>query len=166
MPEVVTIGVYGWDEASFWQALQAARVDTFFDIRRRRGVRGTAYAFANAVRLQAGLAAIGIRYVHRLDLAPSSGTRDMQHAADRAARVARRARGALDPDFIARYRQECLAAFDSAAFLETLGPQVQIIALLCVEGEPAACHRSLLAARLGADLGVAITHLRPPGRPT
>jgi hypothetical protein len=30
-----------------------------------------------------------------------------------------------------------------------------------VERDPAACHRSLLAERLAADLGAEIVHLRP-----
>ncbi len=71
MPEFVTIGVYGFDEAGFFQALQDAGVDTFCDIRRRRGVRGSAYAFANSQRLQGRLAELGIRYIYRSDLAPS-----------------------------------------------------------------------------------------------
>ena len=162
MPEVVTIGVYGWEEASFWEALQKAAVDTFVDIRRRRGVRGAAYAFANAARLQAGLAAIGIRYLHRLDLAPGNETRAAQQAVDRAAHVARRQRAQLDPGFVARYQHECLDTFDSAAFIVSLGPTAQVIALFCVEGEPAACHRSLLANRLTSDLSLPVDHLRPP----
>ena len=161
MPEIVTIGVYGWAEADFWAALQAAGVDTFVDIRRRRGVRGAAYAFANATRLQAGLAALGIRYLHRLDLAPGPETRAAQHAVDHATHVTRRQRTALDPAFSARYQHECLASFDSRAFLASLDPDARVVALFCVEGEPTACHRSLLAARLAADLSLAVEHLRP-----
>ena len=52
----VTIGVYGSDEATFFEALQRAGVDTFCDIRWRRGVRGAKYAFANSARLQKRLA--------------------------------------------------------------------------------------------------------------
>ena len=51
MPDFVTIGVYGFDESSFFQTLQNAGVDTFCDLRARRGVRGAAYAFANGERL-------------------------------------------------------------------------------------------------------------------
>ncbi|PKO17334.1 MAG: hypothetical protein CVU38_21715, partial [Chloroflexi bacterium HGW-Chloroflexi-1] len=116
-PEFVTIGVYGFDEASFFQALADARVDTVCDIRRRRGVRGAAYAFANSQRLQAKLAALGIRYLHRLDLAPGPETRQRQHGADTSARTAKRQRETLDPAFIAAYRQECLAGFDNQQFV-------------------------------------------------
>ena len=44
-PKIVTIGVYGFDETGFFRALQDAEVDTFCDIRDRRGVRGATYAF-------------------------------------------------------------------------------------------------------------------------
>ncbi len=160
-PEFVTIGVYGFDEASFFQALADARVDTVCDIRRRRGVRGAAYAFANSQRLQAKLAALGIRYLHRLDLAPGPETRQRQHGADTSARTAKRQRETLDPAFIAAYRQECLAGFDNQQFVADLGPEARVVALLCVERESAACHRSLLAERLTEELGARITHVVP-----
>jgi len=37
------------------------------------------------------------------------------------------------------------------------------VALFCVEREPAACHRSLLAERLGKDLGIEVEHIIPGG---
>lgn len=161
MPEFVTIGVYGWDEEGFYAALRQAEVDTLCDLRRRRGVRGTAYAFANSQQLQAGLTAAGIRYVHRLDLAPSEETRQQQHAADVAGQTPRRQRVALDEGFVEAYRLECLDGFDSHRFMAELGAEARVVALFCVEREPAACHRGLLAQRLEADLGVAVKHLVP-----
>jgi uncharacterized protein (DUF488 family) len=161
MPSLVTIGVYGCDEASFFAALQQAGVDTFVDVRARRGVRGAAYAFANSQRLQARLAELGIRYLHRPDLAPSRSVRSQQFAADKASRTAKRQRAVLDPAFAAAYRQERLAGFDSQQFVVDLGPEASVIALFCVEREPAACHRSLLAERLARDLNVAVCHLLP-----
>jgi uncharacterized protein (DUF488 family) len=159
MPTLVTIGVYGSDEASFFGALQQAGVDTFVDIRSRRGVRGAAYAFANSQRLQARLAELNIRYLHRPDLAPSPQTRNQQYAADKANKTAKRQRSVLDPAFAAAYRQERLAGFDSQQFMADLGAQTRVAALFCVEREPAACHRSLLAARLQRDLGLPVKHL-------
>ena len=41
-PIIVTIGVYGFTEVDFFHALRQAGVDTFVDIRGRRGVRGCA----------------------------------------------------------------------------------------------------------------------------
>ena len=34
-------------------------------------------------------------------------------------------------------------------------------ALLCVERDPEACHRSLIADRLATEHGMAVEHLRP-----
>lgn len=159
-PTLVTIGVYGSDEASFFAALQQAGVDTLVDIRSRRGVRGAAYAFANSQRLQARLAELGIRYIHRPDLAPGPQTRGQQAAADKAGKTAKRQRSVLDPAFAAAYRQERLAGFDSRQFIADLGPETRVVALFCVEREPAACHRSLLATRLQRDLGLSVEHLK------
>lgn len=159
MPTLVTIGVYGSDEASFFAALQQAGVDTFVDIRARRGVRGADYAFVNSQRLQARLAELGIRYLHRPDLAPSTATRGQQAAADKADKTAKRQRAVLDPAFAAAYRQERLAGFDSRQFWADLGPTARVVVLFCVERAPAACHRSLLATRLQRDLGLPVAHL-------
>jgi uncharacterized protein (DUF488 family) len=161
MPEFVTIGAHGWDAERFFGALVAAGVDTFCDLRARRGVRGREYAFANSQRLQARLAELGIRYVHRLDLAPSAAIRSEQLAADAATHTAKRLRTQLSPAFIDSYRRGPLNGFDSARFLTDLGPEARVVALFCVEREPAACHRSLLAGRLTHELGVKVTHLTP-----
>ena len=166
-PEIVTIGVYGFAETSFFQALHDARVDTLCDIRQRRGVRGSTYAFANSQRLQARLAELGIRYIHRKDLAPGKAVRERQYAADKLNKTAKRQRTTLSPEFIEAYREEILAGFDSEQFVADLGPDAQVVALLCVEREPAACHRSLVAERLENDLFVTTTHILPaiqPGR--
>lgn len=163
LPSLVTIGVYGWTEAAFFAALQQAGVDTFIDIRRRRGVRGADYAFANSQRLQARLAELGIRYVHRLDLAPSRETRSQQDAVDKTSKTAKRQRAVLDLAFAAAYRRERLDSFDSRQFLDDLGPHARVVALFCVERAPAACHRSLVATRLQSDLGVKVRHLLPRG---
>lgn len=32
---------------------------------------------------------------------------------------------------------------------------------MCVERDPEACHRSLVAARLASEFGLAVTHLKP-----
>lgn len=159
--ELVTIGVYGWDAERFFAALLAAGVDTFCDIRDRRGVRGAAYAFANSARLQSRLAELGIRYIHRRDLAPSQDVRDRQYAADRASHTAKRQRATLSPVFVDAYTRERLNGFDSQAFVASLPSEAHQVALLCVEQEPAACHRALLAAKLAQDLGVRVRHLMP-----
>lgn len=161
LPKLVTLGVYDTSEAAFFAALQAAGVDTFCDIRYRRGVRGSKYAFVNSVRLQRRLAELGIRYLHCRDLAPSPGLRQRQASADEAEGTTKRQRRVLGEVFIAGYGEECLARFDSRRFIERLGAGARVVALFCVEREPAACHRSLLAEKLRQDLGLAVEHLRP-----
>lgn len=162
MNKIVTIGVIGFTAERFYDALQAAAVDTLVDIRRRRAVRGREYAFANSQRLQAGLAERGIHYLHRLDLAPTNAIREAQAAADRAAGIARRQRVTLGPTFVATFEREVLANFDPQSLWDELPPNCQTVALLCVEREPAACHRSLVAERLRAAFGVPVEHLLPP----
>jgi hypothetical protein len=158
---IVTIGVYGFDAPGFFSALQAARVDTFCDLRARRGVRGAACAFANSRRLQTRLAELGIRYVHLPDLAPSAALRNAQATADRKAGLTKRQRTALSPEFIAGYTAQCLQHFHPAEFVERLGADARVAALFCVEREAAACHRSLIAERLEIELGLKVNHLSP-----
>jgi hypothetical protein len=61
----------------------------------------------------------------------------------------------LAPAFESAY----LAEFDAAGFLGELSV-ASPICLFCVEQEPAACHRSLVAARL-AGSGATVGHLLP-----
>ena len=161
MQKIVTIGAYGYDASAFFSALQDARVDTFVDLRRRRGVRGATYTFANSRRLQARLAAMDIRYLHRLDLAPTTAVRTRQKAADQKQGVAKRDRETLDEAFVRAFQDEVLASFDSRSFLDDLDLNAQVVALFCVEMRPEACHRSLVAQKLHDDLGVAVMHLLP-----
>lgn len=156
----VTIGVYGWEPEGFFRALQDAGVDTFCDVRWRRGVRGREYAFANSQRLQQRLEALGIRYIHRRDLAPAPAVRAAQTVVDKAEKVAKRQRAGLSEPFIEGYTGQVLADFAPVDFVVELG-EARVVALCCVEREPAACHRSLLAARLSAVTGAEVEHLLP-----
>ena len=160
-PKIVTIGVYGFDEDSFFQALCKAKVDTFCDIRSRRGVRGSTYAFANSLRLQERLAELGIRYLYRKDLAPTQGVRDRQAAADKATKTAKRKRTVLGEEFITAYRTECLAGFDPYSLLDDLEEDAQVVALFCVEKAPEACHRSLVAETLAKELKLEVENILP-----
>ena len=159
-PKIITLGVYGATEAAFFTALHDAGVDTFCDIRARRGVRGSEYAFVNSQRLQAKLAELGIRYLHFKELAPSETLRKRQYAADKLDRVAKRKRTELSELFVSGYHEE-RRGFESEAFVAQLGPDARVVALFCVERAAAACHRSLLAERLRRDLGLEIVHLTP-----
>jgi uncharacterized protein (DUF488 family) len=162
---LVTIGVYGLSEAAFFEALQKAGVDTFCDIRWRRGVRGSEYVFVNSKRLQKRLKELGIKYVYCREVAPNPALRKRQTDADKAAGTSKRARTALGELFVEGYRQECLAGLDSKQFVERLGKEARTVALFCVERHPEACHRSLLAEKLRQELGLEVVHLCPEERP-
>ena len=159
--KIVTIGVYGFDEPSFFDALCKAEVDTFCDIRSRRGVRGATYAFANSVRLQTRLAQLGIRYIHRKDLGPTQAVRDKQAAADKATKTAKRKRTVLGEAFIEAYHTECLAEFEPQSLLDELESDAKVVALFCVETAPEACHRSLVADKLTKTLNLEVEDILP-----
>lgn len=145
--EIFTIGVYGTTESGFFQALSDHGITHFVDVRRRRGVRGALYTYANAKALRAKLSTMGITYIHRVDLSPSLETRALQKAADAASGETKRGRAGLDPAFIQGYESDCLNSFDEAGFLGEFPADARIV-LFCVESLPEACHRSLLAERL------------------
>ena len=159
--KIITIGVYGFDEPSFFEALIKAEVDTFCDIRSRRGVRGSTYAFANSKRLQARLAELGIRYVYRKDLAPTQTVRDRQAAADKATKTAKRKRTELGKEFVEAYQTECLAEFEPKSLLDELESDARVVALFCVETAPEACHRSLVADKLAKTLNLEVEDILP-----
>ena len=156
---VFTIGVYGKTEEQFFRRLTEARIDTFCDVRHRRGVRAAQYAFANSQRLQKALAARGIEYRHVLELAPSDDMRAAQYTLDAQQGKRQRTREELGEEFKERYCEEVLGKFDSAEFRRAFGSGSRFIVLFCVEAAAAACHRSLLAARLKKDWRVPIEHL-------
>jgi uncharacterized protein (DUF488 family) len=158
---VLTIGAYGFNERTFIEALKAAGVDLFIDIRARRGMRGSAYAFANAARLQRLLESAGIRYVHAKELAPTEHVRDAQRAADTALGVAKRDRARLGSEFISAYEQECLSHFQAGAFLKTFVGDAKRPLFFCVERDAEACHRSLVAPRVAAEVAVSVINLEP-----
>jgi uncharacterized protein (DUF488 family) len=131
-------------------------------VRQRRGVRGARYAWANARRLQASLAEAGIAYRHHRELAPTTELRRLQYAADDRNRVGKRSREVLDPAYVEGYVHEILDRADLGALVAEL-PVDGATALLCVEADPEACHRSLIAARLAERYGIAVGHVRPGG---
>ena len=79
MPRIATIGVYRFNGESFVATLDEAGVTVLVDVRQRRGVRGSEYAWANAQRLQRRLADARIRYVHHPELAPTTELRELQY---------------------------------------------------------------------------------------
>lgn len=160
MRTVATIGVYGWTLDAFLAALREAKVALVIDVRQRRGVRGSEYAWANAARLQAALAEAGIDYTHRKELAPTTELRQLQYREDDRVGVGKRSRTELAPGYREGYAREILDDADLRPIVAEL-PDVSASALLCVERDPEACHRSLIAERLATEFGIDVAHLRP-----
>ncbi len=158
---LATIGVYGFTAATFLDTLTGAGVGLLLDLRQRRGVRGPDYSWANSARLQHALAVAGVGYRHVKELAPTTELRRLQYRADDREGVGRRNRVALAPGYVERYTREILDPFDLGALVAEL-PGGPTTALLCVERDPEACHRSLVAERLRAEWGRPVTDLRPP----
>jgi len=152
--------VYGFTAEEFLRQLRDADVRMLLDIRQRRGVRGPEYAWANSKRLQAALEEAGIAYEHHPELAPTTELRRLQYAEDDRRGVGKRSRAELAPAYVERYTREILDRADLGDVLAAL-PSDGAGALFCVERDPEACHRSLVADRLACDCGVSVTHLRP-----
>lgn len=130
------------------------------DVRQRRGVRGARYAWANSLRLQSALAQAGVGYRHHPELAPTTELRQLQYREDDRLGVGKRSREVLADEYARRYRAEILARADLGELVASL-PADGLAALLCVEASPAACHRSLIAARLEAEHGFEVVDLLP-----
>ncbi len=157
---VATIGVYEGDLASFLGALRSEDVGLLLVVRQRQGVRGREYAWANAQRLEAALQEAGIEYRHHKELAPTTELRQLQYAEDDRVGVGKRSRRELAPAYVERYRREVLDQVDLRPIVESM-PDGRATALLGVERDPEACHRSLLAEEMRATCGVDVVHLRP-----
>ena len=157
---IATIGVYGFDSGSFLERLRRADVRVLLDVRQRRGVRGPGYAWANSRRLQAALAQAGIAYEHHPELAPTTELRRLQYAEDARCGVGKRSRRELAAEYAHRYTAEVLDRADLAPVVAALAGS-GTAALFCVERDAEACHRSLIARRLGERHGVAVEHLTP-----
>jgi uncharacterized protein (DUF488 family) len=131
-----------------------------FDIRQRRGVRGPQYAWANAQRLQRLLAEARIGYEYHPELAPDTDMRQLQYRDDDRQRVGKRSRVRLAPEYVREYTEEILDLVPLEPLIRQL-PVHGVGALLCVEATAAACHRSLVAARLAERFGFEVTHIEP-----
>jgi uncharacterized protein (DUF488 family) len=159
---VATIGVYGWTLETFLRALRRANVGLVLDVRQRRGVRGSEYTWANAARLQAPLAGAGIEYRHHKELAPTTELRHLQYREDARLGAGKRSRVELAPEYRERYTTEILDQVELTPIVVEL-PIDAASALLCVEHDPEACHRSLIAERLAAEYNVFVIHLLTAG---
>ncbi len=141
-----TIGYEDATPARLVEALRGAGVTTLVDVRALANSRKPGFA---KTALSAVLAEAGIGYRHVKAL----GTPAEGRAAVRAGRPAemRRIFGAH------------LAGLEAQAALAALADEAGrgTICLLCLEADPARCHRTLVAEAVAATFGVAVTHLHP-----
>lgn len=157
--EFFTIGVYNSTEQEYFKKLIDNKIDTFCDIRQRRGVRGSQYAFVNSNRLQQKLNAFDIRYSHIIGLAPTSEIRDLQKEADEQKGESKRDRDKLGQVFTNAYQDRILDKFNFEYFINILNEVgAKRVVLFCVEEKPEACHRSIVTDKL-EKLGYKTIHL-------
>lgn len=154
-----TIGVYKSTEQDFFKKLIDNKIDTFCDIRQRKGVRGSEYSFVNSNYLQQKLHELDIKYGHILDLAPTTEIRELQKHVDLQAGEQKRDRNKLGKIFTVAYKNKILDKFNFDEFIENLGDiGANKIVLFCVEEKAEACHRSIVAGKL-EKLGYKTAHL-------
>jgi uncharacterized protein (DUF488 family) len=139
-----TIGYEGATPAGLLAALRAASVTTLVDVRALANSRRPGFAKRS---LSAALAGAGIAYRHM----PLLGTPAAGRAEVKAGRPA-----AMRPIFLRH-----LAGAEPQAELAALSALVrtQPCCLLCLEADPAHCHRTLLAEAVLPPLP--IVHLQP-----
>ena len=94
------------------------------------------------------------------ELAPTTELRRLQYREDDRRGEGKRSRTVLAPEFARRYEREILDRADLSP-VDELAAAGRRPALLCVERDPEACHRSLIAERLEREHGLSVEHLRP-----
>lgn len=158
--EIYTIGVYHSNEQEFFDKLIKNEIDTFCDIRQRRGVRGSKYAFVNSKKLQKKLEELKIRYLYLPQLAPTTEIRNLQKDSDNKNNILKSEREELSSVFIEQYQHKVINNFDFKQFLEKLQEfNAQRIVFFCVEAHPKACHRSIITDFLNQNFQLKIFHL-------
>lgn len=158
--EFFTIGVYNSTETEFFEKLTQNNIDTFCDIRQRRGVRGAKYSFVNSNRLQEKLNDLNIKYGYIQDLAPTTEIRELQKKIDDERGELKSERQELGKVFVIEYKNKIIGNFDFDKFFENLDNiGANRIVLFCVEEHPEACHRSIVANKLADNFNYKITHI-------
>jgi uncharacterized protein (DUF488 family) len=158
--EFYTIGVYNSTENEFFDKLTNNKIDTFCDIRQRRGVRGAKYSFVNSNKLQSKLNDLEIKYGYIPNLAPTSEIRELQKEIDLQKGELKRERQELGKIFVIEYKNRILKDFDFEQFIESLEQiGANRVALFCVEEHPEACHRSIVGDKLLNTYNYKITNL-------
>ena len=158
--KIFTIGVYGSLEDEFFGKLVNNHIDLFCDIRQRRGVRGSKYAFVNSNYLQNKLMELGIGYVYEKRLAPTKEIREMQWEADKLEHQTKKTRETLGHAFCEGYKSLVLDKADLDALVNIFTTRkANNVVLFCLEEHAEACHRSLLAQKLADIYGFEVVNL-------
>jgi uncharacterized protein (DUF488 family) len=145
MKEIATIGYEGATVGGFLDALRAQGIDLLVDVRALASSRRPGFA---KTALSANLAEAGIEYLHVRELGtPADG------------RVAARA-GRHD-----EMRRIFLAHLATPAAQDGLERVIELvnsgrhIALMCLEADPAHCHRRYVAEAMTARMPLKVTDL-------
>jgi hypothetical protein len=158
--EFFTIGVYHSSEEDFFRKLLQNKINTFCDIRQRRGIRGSKYTFVNSKKLQHKLAELGINYMYVKGLAPGPKIREIQKKIDSKNKRLKKNRQTLDDIFIKEYNNQVLNIFNFDNFIEELNLSGESrIVFFCVEEFSEACHRSLVTKRITEQYKYNIKHI-------
>lgn len=115
-----TIGVYNSTEEDFFGKLVDNDIDTFCDIRQRRGVRGAKYKFVNSLKLQEQLDTLNIKYLYIKQLAPTVEVRNIQKEIDKTLFEKKYNRSKLGNDFIKNYKETIIANYNFDLFIDFL----------------------------------------------
>jgi uncharacterized protein (DUF488 family) len=146
MNSIATIGYENATVERFQDALRGAGVEVLVDVRAVASSRRPGFA---KTRLAANVGEIGIEYLHLRGLGtPSDG-----RAAARAGRH----------DEMRAIFLRHLTTAESQAELHALADLVRAgrrACLLCLEADPAHCHRTLVAEALGELMPLQVEHLR------
>jgi uncharacterized protein (DUF488 family) len=145
MPTLFTIGYEGTSQAALIETLRTAGVELLVDVRALPASRRA--GFSKTI-LAAGLGEAGIAYRHLRAL----GTPAAGRAAVRAGRPA------VMREIYAAHL-ETTEAQHALAELRALVAQGPPACLLCLERQPAHCHRSIVAEHLADLPGLTVEHL-------
>lgn len=144
MTTLFTIGYERAGQAAFIEALQAAGIELLVDVRELPSSRRAGFSKTPLAR---ALSAVGIGYHHVRAL----GTPKEGRVANKQKQWAR-FWSIVDARLAT---PEAEAALDAVAGLARRSR----VALLCLEADPAICHRSRVAERVAARDGFTIEHL-------
>ena len=147
MTTLATIGYENTTVPRFLETLKEAGVDLLVDVRAIAGSRRPGFA---KTKLAENVGTIGIEYLHLRGL----GTPAEGRAAARAGRY----------DELRAIFMEHLETSEAQDQLEQLAELVRSgrrVCLLCLEADPAHCHRSMVAEALNDRVPVKVRNLAP-----